>query len=73
MKFQDQRKNGSDPARTDAANVPGSAESGAELRAYDPPQLISSEDLEVAAANCDPPTGGFGKSAPACNPNTLGS
>jgi hypothetical protein len=42
-------------------------------RAYTPPKLLSVEPLEAAAATCDPPTGGFGKSPPACNPRTLGS
>jgi len=42
-------------------------------RPYAPPRVLSAEVLEAAAAICDPPTGGFGKSAPLCNPATLGS
>jgi hypothetical protein len=42
-------------------------------RSYSPPRLLSIEPLEAAAATCNPPTGGVGKSAPACNPQTFGS
>jgi len=31
---------------------------------YEAPRIVSDEPLEVAAALCDPPTGGFGKSDP---------
>jgi hypothetical protein len=34
---------------------------GAERRPYDPPRVLSAERLEAAAATCDPPSGGFGK------------
>lgn len=37
-------------------------------RPYSPPQVVSSEDLELAAATCDPPVGGLGKNPlnPSC-------
>lgn len=42
------------------------------LRPYGPPRIVSAEDLEAAAATCDPPAGGFGKQRPIpCG--TLGS
>ncbi len=31
---------------------------------YEPPRILSIEPLEVAAAVCDPPVGGFGKIGP---------
>jgi hypothetical protein len=41
-------------------------------KAYEPPKILSVEPLEVAAAVCNPPTGGFGKAGPPiCG--TLGS
>jgi hypothetical protein len=41
-------------------------------RPYSPPRVLSAEPLEAAAAACDPPTGGFGKTVPLpCG--TLGS
>ena len=44
----------------------------ANKKPYEAPQILSVEDLEVAAAACDPPTGGFGKTQPIpCT--TLGS
>lgn len=33
-------------------------------KAYEPPKILSVEPLEVAAAVCNPPTGGFGKAGP---------
>ncbi len=36
-------------------------------RRYEPPRILSAEPLEAAAATCDPPSGGFGKSVPSCN------
>ena len=33
-------------------------------RAYEAPAILCVEPLEVAAALCDPPAGGFGKSGP---------
>ncbi len=43
-------------------------------RPYEPPQILSSEPLEAAAATCDGKgTGGFGKSVPTCSPARLGS
>lgn len=33
-------------------------------RPYVPPQIVSAERLEAAAATCDPPVGGFGKHVP---------
>ena len=41
-------------------------------RPYEQPRILSAERLEAAAATCDG-SGGFGKSAPACNPVYLGS
>ena len=37
-------------------------------RPYTPPRVVSSEDLELAAATCDPPVGGRGKNLlnPSC-------
>lgn len=32
-------------------------------RPYTAPQILSVERLEAAAATCDPPTGGFGKTS----------
>lgn len=49
------------------------AEAGSLRRAYTPPRILSAEKLEAAAAACDPPSGGVGKSAPLCNPATPGS
>lgn len=44
------------------AGVPGGAVSEfIRRRPYTPPRILSIEPLEVAAAACDPPTGGFGK------------
>ncbi len=43
-------------------------------RPYSKPRVLSAEQLEAAAAVCDPPTGGYGKSTvgpPICT--TLGS
>ena len=53
---------------TEAAADPAVAK-----RPWSTPRVLSAEQLEAAATTCDPPTGGFGKSAPACNPQTLGS
>ncbi|MFT5098290.1 MAG: hypothetical protein ACI9HY_000398 [Planctomycetaceae bacterium] len=33
-------------------------------RPYTTPRVISAERLEAAAATCDPPAGGFGKTIP---------
>ena len=50
------------------------ATAGSSRRPYTTPRVLSAERLEAAAATCDPPTGGFGKSGdPQCNPATLGS
>jgi hypothetical protein len=36
-------------------------------RPYEEPRIISEEPLEVAAASCNPPTGGYGKTlGPSC-------
>jgi hypothetical protein len=36
-------------------------------RQYSKPKVLSAEQLEAAAATCDPPVGGFGKlGPPAC-------
>jgi hypothetical protein len=51
----------------------GSPSHGGGRRRYAPPRLLSSEPLELAAATCNPPTGGFGKTVPLCNPATPGS
>lgn len=42
-------------------------------RPYARPEVLSSERLEAAAATCDPPTGGYGKSVPIPCSTTLGS
>ncbi len=34
------------------------------LRPYQPPRVISAENLEAAAATCSPPTGPYGKTKP---------
>lgn len=39
---------------------------------YVQPKILSADRLEAAAATCDG-SGGYGKSAPGCNPETLGS
>lgn len=39
------------------------ADSGAK-RPYQAPRVLSAEPLEAAAATCDPPAGGFGKTVP---------
>jgi hypothetical protein len=57
--------------RVSGPEVPN--ESPRPRRSYSPPRLLSIEPLEAAAATCSPPTGGFGKAPPACNPRTLGS
>ena len=31
---------------------------------YEAPKILSVEPLEAVAANCDPPSGGFGKTVP---------
>ncbi len=43
-------------------------------KTWEAPRILSDEPLEAAAATCDPPSGGFGKSvADNCNPAMLGS
>jgi len=50
-----------------------SSQAAKSRRPYSAPRVLSAEQLEASAVTCDPPTGGFGKSVPACNPATLGS
>jgi hypothetical protein len=55
-------------AVADDASSDGSGVSGADFsdtrRPYLAPKLLSAEPLELAAATCDPATGGFGKVGP---------
>lgn len=53
-------------------NADDASTAGSGKRSYEAPRVLSVEPLEAAAATCDPPTGGFGKSNPfLCG--TLGS
>ncbi|WP_154662385.1 hypothetical protein [Thiolapillus brandeum] len=47
-------------------------EKTAQKKTWEAPRILSDEPLEAAAATCNG-AGGYGKSVPQCNPQTLGS
>lgn len=52
------------PATGRTAQLEGKRTTGRPRRDYSPPRVLSAEPLEAAAATCNPPAGGFGKTVP---------
>ena len=68
--MEDTRKNITGGSKVDTRNA--ATATADSPRPYSRPQVLSTEALEAAAATCNPPTDGFGKTGPpTCG--TLGS